>query len=126
MYKKSIGLSCPSPKTTQQTPAQVAKGQHAHDQITLVPQNGIGNTAGNVTRADDLIYNPKTKSYEIFEYKRSKDTKLTPSQKAAQEHVNNGSKTFEVRSKFKRKDGVTVDKGSKVKVEKYTRENKYE
>ncbi len=104
---------------------QVAKemreqGEDISTQVTLIPQNGLGNVKGNRTRVD-IIVNEKNGTKTLIETKLSQSTKLSAGQKAAKAHIEKGNKRFEVRSK---KDGY--NKNYEIQIDNWKRKNKYD
>ena len=76
----------------------IDQGLEVYPQVLLVPQNGLGNIAGNRTYVDQLIHNSDD-TWTIIEVKLSNHTRLSDGQTAAMKQVLKGNGWFEVRSK---------------------------
>ncbi len=100
----------------------IDNGKSVSNNKRLVPQNGKGNVKGNRTNADALVKNKDGKTYTINEYKRTKTTKLSDGQKAAQANVKKGNQKFEVRSNI---PSQGLKKGDIIEVTKYKKITKY-
>ena len=75
----------------------INEGLEVYDQVLLVPQNGLGNIAGNRTYVDQLIHNSDG-TWTIVETKLSNHTPLSKGQRRAMLEVEEGNGMFEVRS----------------------------
>ena len=75
----------------------IDQGLEVYDQVLLVPQNGLGNIAGNRTYVDQLIHNSDG-TWTIVETKLSNHTPLSKGQRRAMLEVEEGNGMFEVRS----------------------------
>lgn len=98
-----------------------AKGENVSSQTRLVPQNGKGNVKGNRTNADALVKN-NDGTFDVIEYKRTKNTQQSAGQKASQKNVTNGNKQFEVRSDV---PSQGLKKGDIIQVRNYDKVSKY-
>ena len=73
------------------------EGRNISTQITVVPQNGIGNIKGNRS-VIDMLEKKKDGAYSVTEIKLSPKSRPSRGQKAVEKNIKNGNKRFEVRS----------------------------
>lgn len=99
----------------------IAQGKDVVDQVTLVPQNGVGNVKGNRTVSDQLIRN-NDGTFSIIETKLTNKTRLSKGQSRANNHIGTTGGYFEVRSDIKQ---WNIGKGQQIFVRDYKIEYKY-